>query len=132
MALPSARQKSQVDPDKGIYVEMEGVMEVRYLSDDIDYQKAPEDMFDFQQRVQHIPDDFCHKNKHTTEQNVFFCLVCNCDLKNLRPLKDHVTGNKHIRKACDYKREVMGIRKEPQNAPRKKEAKTERPRVDVR
>ena len=61
----------------------------------------------------------------------FFCLVCNCDLKNLRPLRDHVTGNKHIRKAVERKREVLGLPKEPQNAPRKKELKKERPRVDL-
>lgn len=131
MALASSRQKSEVDPANGVYVEMEGVMEVRYLSEDIDYQKPAEDMWHFQKRVRHIPDDFCHKNKQTTEQNIFFCLVCNCDLKNLRPLKDHVSGNKHIRKACDYKRQILGLPKEPQNAPRKKEIKTERPRVDV-
>ena len=131
MALASARQKSDVDPSKGTYVEMEGVMEVRYLSEDIDYHKPSEDMWHFQKRVREIPDDFCHKNKQTTQQNIFFCIVCNCDLKNLRPLIDHVTGNKHIRKACDYKRQVLGLPKEPQNAPRKKETKTERPRVDV-
>ena len=131
MALASVRQKSDVDPAKGTYVEMEGVMEVRHLSDDIDYQRPSEDMWHFQKRVREIPDDFCHKNKQTTQQSIFFCLVCNCDLKNLRPLIDHVTGNKHIRKACDYKRQILGLPKEPQNAPRKKEIKTERPRVDV-
>ena len=92
MALPSVRQNSLVDPSRGIYVEMAGIMEVRYLCDDVDVYEPPEDMWDFQQRVKEIPDDFCHKNKHTTEQSIFFCLVCNCELKNLRPLKDHVTG----------------------------------------
>ena len=106
-------------------------MEVRYLSEDIDYQKPSEDMWHFQKRVREIPDNFCHKNRQTTEQSIFFCLVCNCDVKNLRPLIDHVTGNKHIRKACDYKRQILGLPKEPQNAPRKKTIKTERPRVDV-
>jgi len=52
-------------------------------------------------------------------------------LKNLRPLRDHVTGNKHIRKACEFKRQVMGMPNEPQNAPRKKEQKKDRPRIDV-
>jgi len=131
MALPSSRQNTQVNPDKGIYVEMEGIMEVRYTSEDPDYDEPPEDMFSFQRRVTYIPDDFCHKNKQTTEQALFFCLVCNCDLKNLKPLRDHVTGNKHIRKACEKKRQVLGLPQEPQNAPRKKEIKKERPRIDV-
>jgi len=131
MALSSARQDSKVDPDKGVYVEMEGIMEVRYTSEDIDFQDEPEDFFHFQQRVREIPDDFCHKDRETTQQAFFYCLVCNCDLKSLRPLRDHVTGNKHIRKACEKKRQVLGLPQEPQNAPRKKEKKKERPRVDV-
>ena len=97
MALPSTRQDSKVNPDDGIYVEMEGIMEVRYSSEDVDFYRAPEDMFEFQKYTRYIPDDFCHKNKVTTEQAFFFCLVCDCDLKNLRPLKDHVKGQKHIR-----------------------------------
>ena len=131
MALPSLRQNTQVNPDKGIYVEMEGIMEVRYTSEDVEYDEPPEDMFNFQSRVEYIPDDFCLKNKQTTEQALFFCLVCNCDLKNLKPLRDHVTGNKHIRKACEKKRQVLGLPQEPQNAPRKKEIKKDRPRIDV-
>ena len=37
MALSSERHDSAVNPDRGIYVEMESVMEVRYTSDDPDY-----------------------------------------------------------------------------------------------
>ena len=106
-------------------------MEVRYSSEDIDYEDEPEDFLSFQSRVREIPDDFCHKNKETTEQAFFYCLVCNCDLKSLRPLRDHVTGNKHIRKACEKKRQILGLQQDPQNAPRVKKLKKERPRVDV-
>merc|ERR1740128_1103410 len=106
-------------------------MEVRYSSEDIDYEDEPEDFLSFQGRVREIPDDFCHKNKETTEQAFFFCLVCNCDLKSLKPLRDHVTGNKHIRKACDFKRKIMGIPNQPQNAPKVKNIKKSRPRVDI-
>ena len=98
MALSSSRQNgSTVDPDKGIYVEMEGIMEVRFTSEDDEYDEPPIDMYKFQEETPYIPDDFCLKNKQTTEQAFFFCLVCNCDLKNLKPLRDHVLGNKHIR-----------------------------------
>jgi hypothetical protein len=34
-----------------------------------------------------IPDDYCHKDRYTGEQFVFFCLVCNCDLKSTIPLR---------------------------------------------
>ena len=131
MALSSARQESKVDPDKGVYVEMEGIMEVRYTSEDSEFQDEAEDFFHFQQRVREIPDYFCHKDRETTHQAVFYCLVCNCDLKSLGPLRAHVTGKKHIRKACVKKRQVLGLPLEPQNAPRKKERKRERSRVDV-
>jgi len=106
-------------------------MEVRYTSEDVDYEKESEDFYEFQQRVREIPEDFCHKDRHTTSQACFFCLVCDCDLKSLKSLKDHVEGNKHIRKACEKKRQIMGIPSQPQNAPRIKKIKKEQPRVDV-
>ena len=46
-------------------------------------------------------------------------------------MRDHVTGNKHIRKAGEKKRQILGLPMEPQNAPRVKKLKKERPRVDV-
>jgi len=124
---------TKVDPDQGVYVEIEGIMEVRTSSENCDVEDFHEDMFDFQKRVREIPDSFCRKDKDTTEQRFFFCLVCDCDLKNLRPLRDHVTGHKHIRKVVERKLEVLalGLPKEPQNAPRKKELKKERPRDDL-
>lgn len=131
MALSSSRQDSTVDPDKGIYVEMEGIMEIRWMSEDLDFDREPEDFFYFQRRVKEIPEDFCHKDKITTEQALFFCLVCNCDLKSLRPLRDHVKGNKHIRKACEKKRQIMGLPAEPPNAPRIKKLKKEKPKVNL-
>merc|ERR550534_2721920 len=81
----------------------------------IDFHCPAEDFKDFQERVREIPENFCHKDKVTTEQAVFFCNVCNCDLKLLKPLRDHVTGSKHIRKALDFKRTIMGIPNQPQN-----------------
>jgi len=131
MALRSDRQDSKVDPDMGVYVEMEGIMEVRYACDYDDYQIEPEDFMDFQARMRKIPENFCLKDYDTGVQAYYFCLVCNCDLKSLRPLRDHVTGNKHIRKACEKKRLVLGLPQDPQNAPRVKKLKKERPKVDV-
>ena len=101
MALTSSRQDlsriPNVNPDRGIFVEAYGIMEIRTTSEDVYFKDQPVDMKDFQARITSIPDDFCIKNRSTTEQKFFFCIVCNCDLKNLKPLRDHVTGNKHIR-----------------------------------
>ena len=155
MALPSGRSQSgqtTVDPDRGIYVEMPGVMEIRYISDYTDYPPEDnEDMYckshmcthrqemlicpflylDFQARVPEIPENFCRKDRNTSEQAMFYCIMCNCDLKNIRPLRDHVKGRDHIRKALEYKRSVLNLPKLPQNAPRQKEKKKERPVVDI-
>ena len=41
-----------VDPERGVYVEIEGIMEVRWSSDwSSDYYRKPEDFKDFQERV---------------------------------------------------------------------------------
>ena len=121
---------SNVNPDRGIYVDIYGIMEIRTTSEDVDFKDNPIDMMDFQPITQAMP-NICHKNRSTTEQKVFFCLVCDCALTNLKPLRDHVKGNKHIRKAYEKKREFMGLPKDPPNAPRKKEIRKERPRTDV-
>ena len=45
-------------------------------------------------------------------QAVFHCIVCDCDLKDRNGLANHAKGKKHVGKACDYKRQVMGIPKQ--------------------
>ena len=122
---------SIVDPRKGIYVQMEGIMEVREVSEDYDHESTTEDVYDFQKRVTHIPEDFFLKSKQTTVQKFIYCVVCNCDLKNIKPLIDHVSGKKHIKKALKKKRDVLGLELDPPNAPRKTNEKRERPLVDV-
>ena len=101
MALTSSRQDlsriPNVKPDRGIFVEADGIMEIRTTSEDVYFKDQPVDMKDFQARITSIPDDFCTKNRSTTEQRFFFCIVCDCDLKGPRPLMDHVKGNTHIR-----------------------------------
>ena len=122
---------SIVDPLKGIYVEMEGIMEVRDISEDYDHISTTEAVYNFQKRVSNIPEDFFLKSKQTTVQKFIYCLVCNCDLKNIKPLIDHVSGKKHIKKALKKKRDVLGLELDPPNAPRKTSEKRERPLVDV-
>ena len=90
--------------EKMIYVEMEGMMEVRMKTDNVDINiQPPEDMISFQSRVDDIPDNFCQKDKQTTEQIIFFCNLCSCELTHPSSLKAHVQGNKHIKKAMLYK-----------------------------
>eukprot|EP00092_Neocalanus_flemingeri_P023690 GFUD01025693.1.p1 GENE.GFUD01025693.1~~GFUD01025693.1.p1 ORF type:complete len:333 (+),score=92.74 GFUD01025693.1:68-1000(+) len=131
MALQSERQDLKVDPDKGIYVEMEGIMQVRYSCEELGFEDWPEDFMNFQARLKKISEVFCLKDKETTMQAYFYCMVCNGELKSLRSLKEHASGNKHIKKACEKKRQILDLPQEPQNAPRVKKLKKERPRVDV-
>ena len=107
MAQSSVRRTVNIDPERGIFVEMLGIMEVRY-TEESDLQEV-EDFLYFQERMIDIPDDFCLKNKWTTEQARFHCLVCDCDMMAVQPLIDHMKGKKHVRKALMRKREVLGI-----------------------
>ena len=87
---------------------------VDYTADNPNYAMPSEDLFIFQHRNRKIPKEFCLKNKKQGgRQAVFQCLVCENTgpLKSIRPLHDHVVGKKHIRKACDAKRRLMGIPK---------------------
>ena len=105
-------------------------MEIRTTSEDVDFEGNAVDMMDLQPITQDMP-NICLKNRSTTEQKFFFCLVCDCALTNLKPLREHVKGKKHIQKAYEKKREFMGLPKDPPNAPRRKEIRKERPRTDV-
>jgi len=114
MALSSARFEGVVNPAEGIFVEMEGIMQVDYTADNPNFAMPSEDLYSFQHRNRRIPKEFCLKNKmQGGRQAVFQCLVCEGTgpLKSIRPLHQHVIGKKHIRKACDAKRRLMGIPK---------------------
>ena len=99
MALPSSRQNTKVNPDAGVFVEMEGIIELRVKSDDMDYEEPQaEDLYLFQSKVDlwNLDPHFCIKNKQTKEQKVFLCLLCNSEFTSVRTLRDHVLGKKHI------------------------------------
>ena len=121
-----------VDPDKGIYVEMLGVMEVRWLDEAGGYCQDSVDMIHFQQRQQDIPDKFCKKDKTSKLQAVFHCLLCWTDSKDINGLCAHIKGKKHVKKYFQYKNDVLGTwMLEPENATKKKTTKRERPVVDL-
>ena len=112
---------------------MEGIMEVRMVSEDVDTDTVVEDLFHFQETNKHISMEMFKKNKQTSEQTHVFCLVCNCEIRSMNSLQDHVSGKKHIQKSLFLKRQVLGLSQDPPNAPRVKTAASKRPRpvVDV-
>ena len=83
---------------KDIHVKMEGIIEVRQLSEDVDFElPVPEDFYHFQQKYEEVPDNFCKKDRHTGLQTVFYCIVCNCDCKHIEGLRKHVQGGRHTK-----------------------------------
>eukprot|EP00088_Acartia_fossae_P033515 TRINITY_DN3430_c0_g1_i13.p1 TRINITY_DN3430_c0_g1~~TRINITY_DN3430_c0_g1_i13.p1 ORF type:complete len:495 (-),score=132.26 TRINITY_DN3430_c0_g1_i13:183-1667(-) len=123
-------EEGGVDPSKGQFVEMEGVMEVRWMSGHDEILER-QDFYEFQGQVSGaIPADFCHKNYDTGEQVIFFCLVCDCELKSVIPLKAHVEGNKHIRKSLAFKQRTLGYEPEPVNQPKKKKIIAPKQKID--
>ena len=85
------------------FVEIPGIVEIRWVSDDPDYYVAPIDLFDEQRNG--LPDFYGKKDKTTTEQAFFTCNVCECDLKSVVTLRAHCKGTQHIRKALQKKKE---------------------------
>jgi len=85
------------------FVEIPGIVEIRWVSDDPDYYVAPIDLFDEQKNG--LPDFYGKKDKTTTEQAWFTCNVCECDLKSVVTLRAHCKGTQHIRKALQKKKE---------------------------
>jgi hypothetical protein len=122
-------EEGQVDPENGRFVEMEGVMEVRFISG-ADEIMERQDFYEFQDQTRSIPSDFCHKDMDTGEQAIFFCLVCDCELKSIIPLKSHVEGQKHIRKATAYKQRTLGYEPEPVNQPKRKKLAAPKIKID--
>ena len=111
------------------YVDMPGVIEVRTLYDDSSYEDSggkdnvPFDMYDFQEEYEYLPESFCAKDKSSGVQKIFWCLVCECDMKSLASIDSHIGGSKHQRRVVDF----LGL-----PAPNTSDAKKERhkkPRV---
>ena len=94
-------------------------MELRWRSDDPEFSVPPTDLFEEQARgipdwsrsimihfVDKCTDMLClmfmccrygQKDPRTTEQAIFACLTCDCDLQSVKALRDHIKGGKHIR-----------------------------------
>ena len=97
------------------FVEIPGIIEIRWVSDDPDYYVAPIDLFDEQSKG--LPDYYGKKDKTTTEQAFFTCNICECELKSVVTLRAHCKGTQHIRKALNKKKEY----RKSQNSVKKEE-----------
>jgi len=96
------------------FVEIPGIVEIRWISDDPDYYVEPEDLFDKQ--AEGLPDWYGTKNKTTTEQAFFNCNICECELKSVVTLRAHCKGTQHVRKALQKKKEYRDAQKKKKNA----------------
>jgi len=91
------------------FVEIPGIVDIKWVSDNPDYYVAPIDLFD--EQANGIPEWYGKKDKATTEQAYFTCNPCDCDLKSVITLRAHCKGTQHIRKALQKKREFNNARK---------------------
>ena len=58
-------------------------------------------------------------------QKIFWCLVCDCDMKSLVSMDSHISGTKHHKKVVELKRVKEGL--PPSNPIEKKKEKPKKP-----
>lgn len=115
------------------YVDMRGVIEVRTVYDNAEDEgfggtdDLPVDMHLFQEEYEYLPENFCAKDKYNGVQKIFWCLVCDCDMKSLVSMDSHVSGTKHHKKVVELKRVKEGL--PPSNPIEKKKEKPKKPNV---
>lgn len=110
------------------FVDMPGVIEVRTLYDDHSYEGSggkefPFDMYDFQEEYEYLPESFCAKDKNSGVQKIFWCLVCECDMKSLASIDSHIGGSKHQKRVVEF----LGL--PASNPSEQKKERHKRPRV---
>ena len=129
--------RNSTDDGRKKYVDNLGIIEIRATSDDPEYDEDPIDMFNWQQTARQpdlgFHEKFCQKNKATTIQKYFHCIVCDCPLKTVVSLDHHVEGEKHVRKSLQKKRQEYGMPKDPPHQPQTKSKKkgNQRPRREL-
>lgn len=72
---------------RGKFVKMSGMAEIQWRSADPDYARRSEDIFELQDIG--IPESLGKKNKSTTEQAIFVCIICECELSSIKTFADH-------------------------------------------
>ena len=122
--FPYEKMNDWASPDER-FVEIPGVIEIRWVSDDPEYYHPPIDLFDEQKKG--LPDYYGKKDKQTTEQSYFTCCLCECELKSVVTLRAHCKGIQHIRKALQKKSEYrkhQKMMKTAEEKPKEEQFKT--------
>eukprot|EP00088_Acartia_fossae_P062753 TRINITY_DN7597_c0_g1_i1.p2 TRINITY_DN7597_c0_g1~~TRINITY_DN7597_c0_g1_i1.p2 ORF type:complete len:110 (+),score=4.95 TRINITY_DN7597_c0_g1_i1:31-330(+) len=88
-------------PPDEIFVKAPKIVFICYKSDDPQFYKEPEDLFDVQKRKEGLSSDHGKKDKKTGEQSYFRCELCECDLMSVITLRTHSKGSQHVLKALD-------------------------------
>ena len=119
-ASTSSEQKSPMSEE---FVRVPGIIELRWTSDDPEYSNPATDLY--YEQAKGIPERwenqdynftsktsffsssmlvvimatcrYGQKDPKTTEQAIFACLICECDIKSVKTLRNHIKGTKHMR-----------------------------------
>ena len=95
-------------PNNNHCVDSIGVIEIRFASDNPAYHEEPIDLFTLQKNAKQanlgFDEKFCQKDRTTTIQKYFFCVVCDCRVEGFVCLYQHVKGKKHSEKLLQRKR----------------------------
>ena len=91
------------------FVKVPGIIEIRWTSDDCEYYVVPTDLFEEQGKG--LPDTYGKKDKRTTEQAIFWCHLCQCELKSVKTLRLHCRGVQHMQKAMQKEKEFRDKQK---------------------
>ena len=89
------------------FVNIRGIIEIRWISDEPLSYRPSVDLYDELAKEQGLDDSYGKKNKQTTEQSFFSCLVCECELKSVVSLRAHCKGTQHMKKARQRKMEIQ-------------------------
>ncbi len=81
------------------FVSIPGIVRVRWQSDDPEQVIPSEDLFSVQ-LDKGLPANFGKKDKISTVQGIFYCHMCECEIKSIVTLRDHCKGTQHKRKEC--------------------------------
>ena len=90
------------------FVPCPGIIDIVWRSDDPDFYQPPCDLFDVQSQGLEEVENYLQRDKRTTEQAMFTCNLCECDLKSIVTLRTHCKGGKHFRKALQAKKDFNG------------------------
>ena len=52
------------------------------------------------------------KDPKSTEQAIFVCLLCQCELKTVKTLRQHCSGSKHLKKELFFLQRMKGAQKD--------------------